>query len=225
VRTSTRDHGIAQTDNGTVIELSAIVRTAAIIAGGQGRRLGGVVKRDLLIGGTRILDRQLSVLGQVAEQIVIVANDPVRFRGPEFQVCADRIPGGGALSGLHTALVSSTTAETVVVACDLPFLTAPFLRYLIARAGQSDAVIPWTSDGPQPLCALYTQACVEPIQQMLAQGERRVSALTTRIRVEEIREEEITSFDPHGMLFFNVNTPGDHRRANALTARGLDPVE
>ena len=201
------------------------MRTAAIIAGGQGRRLGGVIKRDLLIGGKRIIDRQLSVLGQVAEQIVVVANDPVRSRGQDLRVYADLVPGGGALGGLHTALVYSSTAETVVVACDLPFLTAPFLRYLIARAGEADAVIPWTTDGPQPLCALYTRACVEPIQQMLEQGERRVSALTTRIRVEEISQEEIAPFDPHGMLFFNVNTPDDHHRANALTARGLEPVE
>ena len=116
------------------------MRTAAIIAGGRAQRLGGLDKSNLVIGGRRIIDRQLSVLGHVAEHILIVSNDHYAFRASGLQVCADLIQGAGPLSGLYTALVRSPTAQTIVVACDLPFLTVSFLRHLAARARGADAV-------------------------------------------------------------------------------------
>ena len=106
--------GLGKTQRG-----SLPVRTAAIIAGGRAQRLGGLEKSDLVIGGRRIVDRQLSVLGHVAEHILIVSNDHHAFRASGLQVCADLMPGAGPLSGLYTALVRSPTARTIVVACGL----------------------------------------------------------------------------------------------------------
>ena len=196
------------------------MRTAAIIAGGRAQRLGGRDKSDLVIGGRRIIDRQLSVLGHVAEHILIVSNDHHRFRSSGLQVCADLIPGAGALGGLYTALVRSPTAPTIVVACDLPFLTVPFLRHLVDRARGADAAIPRTAAGTQPLCAVYDRTCVEPIRARLERGELRVSGLVDdAIRVTDIGPSEVAPFDPGGTLFFNVNTPDDYTRANDLAAR------
>ncbi|HIE93896.1 MAG TPA: molybdenum cofactor guanylyltransferase [Acidobacteria bacterium] len=193
------------------------VRTAAIIAGGQATRLGGVDKWALTVGGRRIIDRQLSVLRHVAEHILIVTNDPHRFRGSGLRVCADLIPGAGPLSGVYTALVRAPTEHTVVVACDLPFLTTSFLRHLVTRVGKTDAAVPRTAAGPQPLCAVYARSCIEPIRTHLERGARRVSALDQVIRVTHIDAPEIAPFDLDGRLFLNVNTPGDHQRARALT--------
>ncbi|MDP7339015.1 MAG: molybdenum cofactor guanylyltransferase [Vicinamibacterales bacterium] len=192
--------------------------TAAIIAGGRAQRLGGLDKSDLVIGGRRIIDRQLSVLGHVAEHILIVSNDHHRFRASGLRVCADLIPGSGPLGGLYTALVRSPTASTIVVACDLPFLTVPFLGHLAARAGGTDAAIPRTAAGLQPLCAVYDRACIEPIRARLERGELRVSGLGDVVRVTDIGPSEIAQFDPDGTLFCNVNTPDDHARAMNLAA-------
>ena len=194
----------------------ASVLTAAIIAGGRAQRLGGIDKSNLLIGGRRIIDRQLSVLGHVAEHILIVSNDHHRFRSSGLQVCGDLIPGAGPLSGLYTALVRSPTDGTIVVACDLPFLTVSFLRHLAALARGADAAIPRTAKGTEPLCAVYDRACVEAIRARLERGERRVSALGDAIRVRDVGPSEVAPFDPAGTLFFNVNTPDDYTRANAL---------
>ena len=196
------------------------VRTAAIIAGGRAERLGGLDKSDLVIGGRRIIDRQLSVLGHVAEHILIVSNDHHRFRSSGLQVCADLIPGAGPLGGLYTALVRSPTTCTIVVACDLPFLTVSFLRHLAARARGAPAAIPWTAAGTQPLCAMYDRSCVEPIRARLERGELRVSALSDVMRVTDIGPSEVAPFDPDGTLFFNVNTPDHYTRANDLACRG-----
>ena len=102
--------------------------TAAIIAGGQGRRLGGLDKSALVVGGRRIIDRQLAVLGRVAEHVLIVSNDHHRFRCSGLHVCRDLICNAGPLSGLHTALVRSPTIRTMVIACDLAPLSGHEIR-------------------------------------------------------------------------------------------------
>lgn len=206
--------------------ISNSVWTAAIIAGGRAQRLGGLDKSDLVVGGRRIIDRQVSVLGHVAEHILIVSNDHYRFRSAGLRVCADLVPAAGPLGGLYTALVRSPTVRTIVVACDLPFLTVAFLRHLAARAHGVDAAIPRTAAGPQPLCAVYDRTCVEAIRARLDRGELRVSGLIDAIRARDIGPSEIAPFDPGGTLFFNVNTPDDYTRANALTSRDrVGPVE
>ena len=187
--------------------------TAAIIAGGGAQRLGGLDKWALGVGGQRIIDRQLAVLGQVAEQVLIVSNDLHRFQSVGVRVCADLLPGAGPLGGLYTALVRSPTEHTLVVACDLPFLTASFLRYLTWRVGGFDAAVPRGADGLQPLCAVYRRTCAAAIRARLDRGEHRVSALTDALRVTYVDPAEIAPFDPDDTLFMNINTPADHRRA------------
>lgn len=192
--------------------------TAAIIAGGRAQRLGGLDKSNLVIAGRRIIDRQLSVLGHVAEHFLIVSSDHHRFRASGLRVCEDLIPGGGPLSGLYTALVRSPTTRTIVVACDLPFLKVSFLRHLVARVGRADAAIPRTAAGAQPLCAVYDRACVDPIRARLRRGTLRVSGLADAVRVTDIGPSEVAGLDPDGTLFFNVNTPDDYSRATDLAA-------
>lgn len=194
--------------------------TAAIIAGGRARRLEGVDKGGLLIGGRRIVDWQLSVLGHVAEHILIVSSDHHRFRSSGLRVCGDLIPGAGPLGGLYTALVMSPTARTLVVACDLPFLTVAFLRHLETRGRDYEAVIPWTAAGTQPLCAVYDRRCAGTIRDRIERGALRVSDLGDALRVAKIGPSEVAPFDPDGTLFFNVNTPDDYARALDLAARG-----
>ncbi len=192
--------------------------TAAIIAGGQAQRLGGLAKSDLVIGGRRIIDRQLSLLGRVAEHILIVSNDHHRFRDAGLRVCADLIPVAWALCVIYTALVRSPTTRTLVVACDLPFLTVSFLRHLAVRSGGADAAIPRTASGAQPLCAVYDRACAGPIHTRLERGAFRVADLGNDVRVTHIGPSEVAPFDRDGTLFFNVNTADDYTRANALAA-------
>ena len=195
--------------------------TAAIIAGGQAKRLGRLDKWALNVGGQRIIDRQLAVLGGVAEHIFVVSSDPHRFRSLGLRVCADLIPDTGPLGGLYTALVRSPTEHTLVIACDLPFLAAAFLRYLATQIGRADAAMPRTEDGPQPLCAVYTQNCIGPVRAQIQRGQYRMSALEEVIRVTHVGPAEIAAFNRDGKLFLNVNTSNDHLHATELTA--LEP--
>ncbi len=196
--------------------------SAAILAGGQARRLGGVDKARLKLGGVSLIDRQLALLRHVARHLLIVANPPERYRDLGLRVVADVLPGHGALGGIYTAVASAPTEQTLVVACDLPFLTVAFLEYL-ARAGREvDVAIPRTEDGYQPLCASYARRASDAIRRRLDHGLLKVTDVLADVRVREIGPEEVAGFDPGRMLFFNVNTPEDYARAKRLMGGHAD---
>jgi molybdopterin-guanine dinucleotide biosynthesis protein A len=186
--------------------------TAAILAGGRARRLGGRDKTQLVIDGRTILDRQLHVLHRVADHVIVVANDPARFAGLGLPVFGDLVPDAGALGGIYTALALAKE-PVMVVACDMPYLTAPFLTYVMAAAQDADLAVPRSADGYHPLCACYTQACAGPIRQRLDAGLLKVLDLFDDVHVRTIDPVELAAFDPDGLLLFNINTPDDLARA------------
>ena len=193
--------------------------TAAILAGGRARRLGGRSKEFLSIGDQRIIDHQIAVLRTVADELAIVAPDTDRYGALGVPVWADVIPDSGPLGGIYyTALVNATSSHTLVVASDMPFVTASFLKYLV-RVGQDvDVAIPRTTDGHQPLCACYAGTCTSVVRRHIERGTLKVTDLLSELRVHEIGPAELEPFDPDGRLFFNVNTPDDYARCLKLMA-------
>lgn len=192
--------------------------TAAIIAGGSASRLGGRDKSSLLVGDCSILDRQLGIIRPLTERVFVVANRPERFRATGLPVLQDEIPGAGALGGVYTALRAATTEKVVAIACDMPFINGPFLEHLASAGSDADLAIPKPADGYQPLCACYSRACIGAIGSRITRHALRVQALVDEVRSVVIGPEELAPFDPHGLLFFNVNTADDLRRAQELAA-------
>ena len=185
---------------------------AAILAGGRASRLGGLDKSQLVVDGLTILDRQLRVLRDVVDRVVIVANDPAPFAAIDAAVIPDLVPGAGALGGIYTAL-SHAGGPVLVVACDMPFLTAPFLRHVLQAGEGADAAVPRDAGGYHPACACYAPACSGPILRRIEAGELRVLDLFGDVHVRTIDQAEIAVFDPDGSLLLNINTPGDFARA------------
>jgi molybdopterin-guanine dinucleotide biosynthesis protein A len=185
---------------------------AAILAGGQARRLGGVNKGMLTVGASPIVDRQLDALRNVASTVFVVGRESPAWSDRGLAVVPDDIPGAGVLGGIYTAIVRSPCARTLVVACDLPFVSAAFLHRLNAEA-DADLVIPRTRGGYQPLCAIYSLACAADIHARIIRGELKASVLPLGVRVVEVGPEITATYDPEGLLFVNVNTPHDYERA------------
>lgn len=186
---------------------------AAILAGGQAVRLDGARKATLLVGGRRIIDRQLQVLRPLADPVFVVS--PHAWAADlGVAVVGDLIPGHGALGGIYTAIVSSPRPRTFVVASDMPFLSAALLRHMLTF--DADLVIPRTERGYEPLCALYSAACAAPIRARLDRGELAAARLPDGVRAEVIGPETLARYDPRGSLFVNVNTPHDYARARQL---------
>jgi molybdopterin-guanine dinucleotide biosynthesis protein A len=187
--------------------------SAAILAGGRASRFGGRDKAALVVDGRSILDRQLTELAQITSDILIVGHAAPR-RG--VRVVADRVPGCGPLGGVHTALSEARGDATIVVACDMPYLSAALLNYLAELTADADAVVPRTERGYHPLCAAYTRACVEPMARRLAEGRLKMTDALTDVRLRVVTGEELDRFGDRQRLFANVNTPAEHEALEAL---------
>ncbi len=192
---------------------------AAILAGGRARRLGGVGKALLRVGTERIVDRQLRALRQVTDDVFIVAPGPAPYAGLGLRVVPDAIPDAGALGGIYTAIVASPCPRTLVVACDMPFLSAALLERMVGVA-DGDLVVPHGPRGYEPLCAVYARSCAPLIRAQIARGDLRASgvpeAVRGTLRVVEIGPEVLAALDPDDLGFVNVNTPHDYERARNL---------
>jgi molybdenum cofactor guanylyltransferase len=189
--------------------------TAAVLAGGEARRLGGIDKSALIVRGTSILDRQLRVLRSLTPHILIVAADEHRYREAGVLVVRDRIRGAGAMGGLYTALVEAPTEQIVVMACDMPFLTAPFLTRLVALGAGADAAMARDVRGLHPLCAAWARRAAPHLRARIDDGRLRIVEALEGLDVREMDPGELANFDPDGTLLLNVNTPDDYARATA----------
>lgn len=200
------------------------MHSAAILAGGRARRLGGRDKSRIVIGGRTILARQLDLLRRLVPRVVIVANDPAAFAEAGVPVLPDAVPGCGSLGGIYTAL-RAAAGPVLVLACDMPFVTEAFLARVVAagRDADVDVAIPRGQDGYQPLCASYSQACAGPLRRRIEQRALKVVDLLADVRVREIGPDEIAPFDPDGLLLLNVNTAADVARAEQAAIRRFAP--
>ena len=196
--------------------------TGAILAGGRSRRLGGLNKAGLILrpGGAPILDRLLARLRGLVDHTVIVAADPERFAAAGVRVVADVVPDGGALGALYTAVHSAETERTLVVACDMPFVSEPLLAHLIGIGKDVDIAIPRTARGYEPLCAAYARRSAPELRRLLDARRFRLGdvARIPGLTIREVAPDELAAFGPEEVLFFNLNTPDDHARAIDLAA-------
>ncbi|MBM3898745.1 MAG: molybdenum cofactor guanylyltransferase [Gemmatimonadetes bacterium] len=208
--------------------------TGVILAGGGATRFGGRPKGLELVAGERIIDRVARALRMVTDDLLLVANAPDAARWlPGVRTVADVRPGEGALGGLHAALTCAAddvrvatvdegqAPDVLVVAWDMPFVSAALLGVMRARgeAGDVDAVLP-ESDGSrrgvEPLCAWYAARCLAPITAALEAGDRRVIAFLDAMRMARVPLEEVRRFGDLDRLFGNVNTAEDLARLQGM---------
>lgn len=188
--------------------------SAAILAGGQSRRFDGRDKSALVVDGRPILDRQIGELSALTTDILLVGGGPTA--STRVRAVPDAIAGAGPLGGLHTALTESRGDATIVIACDMPYVTSQLLGHLLELSRGADAVVPRTARGFHPLCAVYTRACLAPAAARLAAGRLKMTGLLEDVRVRVVTSEEIDAFGDHDRLLANVNTPAEYRSLVAL---------
>lgn len=207
--------------------------SAVVLAGGDSRRMG-IEKAFLkMSGGETIIETILTKLAGLSEEIILVTNRPQRYEGLGVKLVTDIYPGKGSLGGMYTGLYTMSHSHGLVVACDMPFLKPPLLRYMLVMAPEYDVVVPqavpWgglkvVKEGEEtareyllhPLHAVYAQRCLEPMKDLLESGDLRIISFYPRVRVRYVEEREIDIFDAEHLSFFNINTPADLRRAEGL---------
>ena len=188
--------------------------SAAIMAGGRSKRMGQD-KAWIELDGEPLIKRVADVLAQVADEVIVVANEP-RYASLGLRVVKDRYPNGGALGGIATGVGAAAHDTVLVAACDMPFLSPAVWQLLLGHASEGDVVIPRIGGEYETLHALYTKACLPHMARALAEDRLRVIAFFDQVRVLAIDEPELRAVDPGLRSFTNVNTPEE--LASALGA-------
>lgn len=190
------------------------------MAGGKSRRMGQD-KAWLELEGRPIVRRVIDVLREVADEVLIVANDP-RYAELGLRVVPDRYPDGGALGGIATGVGAAQHDLVLVAACDMPFLRTDLWRLLVQRAEGADAAVPNVGGQYETLHAAYRKSCLGPMERALASGKLRVISFFDEVRVREVGEAELRAVDPGLRALTNVNTPQE--LAAAAGARPDEPA-
>ncbi len=192
-------------------------RAGFILAGGKSSRMG-TDKALLEVGGLTLLNRAVSVVGQVCDHVMVVG-DPTKFAIRESvkyeSVVADIFPGCGPLSGIHAALVHSTAELNLMLAVDMPFVSKELLLFLFATAENNDSVITVPRAGKllQPLCAVYRTSFSTVAEQALRAGKYKIGATFADVSTWVIEATELAAAGFSEQEFFNVNTPQDRVQA------------
>jgi molybdopterin-guanine dinucleotide biosynthesis protein A len=121
---------------------------AVVLAGGAARRLGGVDKPALAVGGTSLLDRVVAAVPQAGRVVVV---GPRRTTTRELEWCQEEPAGGGPVAALAAGLPRVVAATVVVLAADLPFLTPATVDALLAAAQGRDGAMLVDDDGRDQL--------------------------------------------------------------------------
>jgi molybdopterin-guanine dinucleotide biosynthesis protein A len=189
-----------------------------VLAGGGGERLG-TDKAFLEIGGQVLIEGIVQKMARIGDEVVIVTNSPQKYRYLEARLVGDVYPGKGALGGIYSGLKAARSHHSLVVACDMPFLDLRLLRYIILLSPGQDVVIPRVEGLTEPLHAVYSKRCLQPIERVLAAGGLKIIDFFPEVRVRYVEEQEIELFDPRRLSFFNINTLADLEKARSLARR------
>jgi molybdopterin-guanine dinucleotide biosynthesis protein A len=184
--------------------------SAVLLAGGKSSRMGRD-KASLEITGRPLWRRQIETLRALFPEQLMISGPP-REAWSEFEIVADVIAGAGPLAGIATALRKCSSRHLVVLAVDLPAMSADFLRSLLARCSDDQGVVPLSSRGFEPLAAVYPVRCVAlAATNLMSRDFSMESFVRGALRKKLVHEHAISPPEEH--LFANLNTPTDYENA------------
>jgi molybdopterin-guanine dinucleotide biosynthesis protein A len=178
-----------------------------ILAGGRAVRMGGRDKAFAAVGGEPIAVRTIRLFHALFPQVLVATNRPERFGGLDVEIVADQFAGCGPLAGIHAALLASRHPHVFVAACDMPGLDADVIRFVIARIGAADAIVPRWEGDVEPLHAVYAARCLPTFEASLRAGRHAMREVLAALSVDFVSETELRAVRGAAQSLTNVNTP------------------
>ena len=198
--------------------MSALRVTGVIQAGGRSTRMGGEPKALMELGGQRIIERVVDVVGGILDDLLVVTNTPERYAFLGLPMVPDVFPEGGALGGIYSGLRAVAGDAAFTVACDMPFLHPAIVRMVVERAGEGDVVIPRTGGQLETMHAVYGKRCLAAMEARLRAGQLKIVGFFPDVRVVELDAAGMAKHRAPDVAFMNVKTPEELARARALVA-------
>jgi molybdopterin-guanine dinucleotide biosynthesis protein A len=191
--------------------------TGVILAGGLGRRMGGVNKGLQLLNGQPLAQHVVERFAPQVDELLINANqNGERYAAFGHRVVPDQIPDfAGPLAGLHAALSAATHPLVATAPCDSPFLPADLIFRLFSglTAANADIAVARTFDQAHPVFCLCKREVLPHLTAFLVSGERKFGRWYSTLNSIEV------SFDDEAEAFENINTREELGRFEAPPER------
>jgi len=188
--------------------------STVILAGGQGRRMGGLDKALLAVGQETIFQRQLREAAALSGDVVVVANAPELAKrllaiAPDVRIVADAYAGEGPLAGVHAGFRAADCPCVWLLGCDQPFASAAVASYLLDRLDESrsEASVPLIGGKLQPLHAVYRKETGGIAEELLLEGERRMRQWLDRLDYLTVEEDELRTAGQSASFAEDIDTP------------------
>lgn len=181
--------------------------TGVVLAGGQGRRMGGVDKGLQALRGRPMVSWVLVRFAPQVDEVLINANQNLEaYAVFGHRVIPDEIGGfAGPLAGLHRALSEASHDLVATVPCDSPFLPLDLVPRLMGtlERGAAELAVAKTHQQPHPVFCLCRRSLLPHLTSFLRGGGRKIDAWYASLRVVEV------PFDDEADAFRNINTPDE----------------
>jgi molybdopterin-guanine dinucleotide biosynthesis protein A len=172
------------------------------------------------INNQLLIERTIERISPLAQPVLVVTSreqfNIISASRLKASVVVDSYPGKGALGGLYTGLTVAASLYSFVVGCDMPFLNRDLIGYIIDNSQGFDVVVPKIQKMAEPLHALYSKNCLQPIFEMMQEGVLGILHLFDLVKTRYIDERELAQFDIEKLSFFNINTLADLKKARQL---------
>ena len=193
--------------------------TGVILSGGLSTRFNGQNKAFIRVGGKRILDRLYTIFSELFNEIILVTNDPMQFVEWDLTIVSDIFPVRSSLTGIHAGLFYMKHQFAFFSACDTPFLEKGLVEVLLENIDRKkDIIMPETSAGMEPLCAIYSKRCLNTAENHIKQNKFKIQRALSNHRLKKIPETVLRAKDPELTSFFNINTLEDLAKAEEMAA-------
>lgn len=191
--------------------------SSIILAGGKSSRLGTDKARIKLDGRSIILQSIAEKLLSVTDEVIVVT-DGRKYDNLEVKVkwVKDVYPSIGSIVGVYSGLRAIRLNYALVVACDMPLLNLDLIKHMINLPRDYDILIPKIGKYIEPLHAIYSRKCLQPIERALKAGNLKLIDFFDEVIVRYLTEEVIDRYDSDHLSFFNINSPAQLREVKTI---------
>jgi molybdopterin-guanine dinucleotide biosynthesis protein A len=169
-------------------------------------------QRFLQLGGESVFERTLSILRKTFVETLVVLAEPIDSLDVQgSRVVYDIIPNCGTLGGLYTGLILASQPRIFAVACDMPFLSADVIRFMVSFDERADVVVAELSGRSHPMHAVYSRRCAPLLKAMAEEQDLKIQKIFRRedLRIAVLAPQDLIFLESGMRSFQNINTPED----------------
>ncbi len=191
--------------------------TGVILAGGTNSRFNGQNKAFININGKSIIDNAYELFKSLFKQIIIVTDNPIEYAAFDADIVSDIFSVKSSLTGIHAGLFYAKHPFIFVTGCDMPFLKKELIEALINQMEPHlDIIIPKTSKGFEPLCALYSKKILPSIEGRIKAEKFYIKGMLNKVKTKQVSEIFLRTYDSNLISFFNINSPAELEKAKSF---------